>query len=353
MPRERWEQWSAPWSRPGRRTVLLAGVVLWSMGAAPSAMAASKPPLPGITVPALGHSVRSSGALPGAGGTPLSGIFAVKAGSCSGGTVSGSTFRMVTPTGNAQSGPWVGNADSPCSDNTYSPLAPGTDGGLSTTGYQPEPNPPFDSGGNGKASAITQPTKFFGVNFALSTNAKDPQTGANTTVPSIVNNAGTLSGDLRALGVAWNNQQFNQGSPKPDGSHPGLTAGPTGTYDPSSGAFTLDWTSTIVGGPFNNFTGKWHFEGTFKSASASSTTPGSASSGATASGTPAGSSAASPSSSASSSSGTQASSTASSGSVANTGPTFPAWPGAVLFALGMGGLLLRRRVGVPAPRGAP
>ena len=28
----------------------------------------------------------------------------------------------------------------------------------------------------------------------------------------------------------------------------------------------LEWSSTIVGGPFNNFTGTWHFEGTFEPA---------------------------------------------------------------------------------------
>jgi hypothetical protein len=47
---------------------------------------------------------------------------------------------------------------------------------------------------------------------------------------------------------------------------PGLTAGPTGTYDSATKKFTLDWTSQIVGGPVNNFTGTWHLEGTFDKA---------------------------------------------------------------------------------------
>ena len=36
----------------------------------------------------------------------------------------------------------------------------------------------------------------------------------------------------------------------------------TGTYNADTKAYTLDWTSQIVGGPFNNFSGHWHLEGT-------------------------------------------------------------------------------------------
>ena len=61
----------------------------------------------------------------------------------------------------------------------------------------------------------------------------------------------------------WNRQYFNQGSPKPDGSKPGITSPVTGTFDAKTRAFTLEWTSSIVGGPFNGFTGQWHLEGTY------------------------------------------------------------------------------------------
>jgi hypothetical protein len=44
---------------------------------------------------------------------------------------------------------------------------------------------------------------------------------------------------------------------------PGITAAPTGTIDPATGAFVLEWSSQIVGGAFNDFTGVWHMEGTF------------------------------------------------------------------------------------------
>ena len=75
-----------------------------------------------------------------------------------------------------------------------------------------------------------------------------------------------LSGDLKALDASWNNQNLNQGSPKPDGSKPGLTKAVSGTYDSKTRKFVLEWASQIVGGPFNDFTAFWHFEGTFEPA---------------------------------------------------------------------------------------
>jgi hypothetical protein len=52
----------------------------------------------------------------------------------------------------------------------------------------------------------------------------------------------------------------------PQGAKPGLTAGPTGTYDAATKRYVLEWSSQIVGGPFNNFTGIWHLEGVFEPA---------------------------------------------------------------------------------------
>jgi hypothetical protein len=196
-------------------------------------------------------------------GEQLKGLFKLDPAACSGGAVKGSYFRMIQPGGN-QNGPWVENNDSACSDKTYTDLAPGKDGGLSTMGHQPNSNPDFDAGGNGLNDKITSPKGFFGTKFATSTNGKDPQTGGNAPVPSILNDKGKLSGNVSAFAAHWNRQHFNQGSPKPDNSKPGLTTGPSGTFDNATKRFTLDWTSTIVGGPFNNFTGKWHFEGVFQ-----------------------------------------------------------------------------------------
>ena len=71
------------------------------------------------------------------------------------------------------------------------------------------------------------------------------------------------SGQITAWDAQWKGLSFNQGAPKADGTFPGSTALPTGTYDAATGHYVLTWTSVIVGGPFGGFIGEWHLEGTF------------------------------------------------------------------------------------------
>jgi hypothetical protein len=204
--------------------------------------------------------------VPTANGEDLKGLFRLDPADCGGGAASGTYFRMIQPGGSAD-GPFIENNSSACADKTYTDLQPGKDGGLSTAAHQPHPEPAFDPGGNGVNDRITMPKGFFGRNFSTATNPTDPQTSTAAPVPTVTHDgSGKLGGNMSAFAAAYGNQHFNQGSPKPDGSNPGLTAGPTGTYDSASRRFTLEWSSTIVGGPFNNFTGKWHFEGTFEPA---------------------------------------------------------------------------------------
>jgi hypothetical protein len=207
------------------------------------------------------ETVSGSGSAEGA----LEGTFAIDAGECSDASVTkGSWFRMVQPGGTVADGPFVINGDSPCGDTTWTPLSPGSDGGLTTGTYQPQPAEAFDADGNGAATAITQPQTWFAVNFAIATNETDPQTNTKTSVPQLTAENGKLSGDLSAWAAAWNGQHFNQGAPKPGGDMPGETRAPTGTYDDSSGFYSLEWSSQIIGGPVNNFTGVWHLEGTYE-----------------------------------------------------------------------------------------
>jgi hypothetical protein len=197
-----------------------------------------------------------------AAGGELVGTFAVRAGTCAP-TPAGSYFRMILPTGTVD-GPFLDNSDSTCGDKSFTPLTGGSDGGLVTGGYQPAPDPGFDGSGNSLAGRIIRPVRFFGVDFGASTDPTDLQTATPVPVPVLRAVGGALSGELSAVDATWNRQVFNQGGPKPDGSHPGNTTDPTGTFDAATGAFTLTWASTIVGGPFNNFTGVWHLEGTFR-----------------------------------------------------------------------------------------
>ncbi|WP_068271760.1 hypothetical protein [Aldersonia kunmingensis] len=221
----------------------------------------------------------------------LVGLFRLTPGAVDGDRVSGTWFRMVQPGGTPESGPYMPNGDSVVPGGTATLLEPGTEGGLRTGGYQSEPNPAFAEG-NSLAGSITKPTKFFAVEFGTSTNPIDPQTQRGVVAPSVVNKGGELTADVSAWAASWNNQEFNQGAPKPPAKAgpevpvaaqvkqvwdwvaqkwldlPSDTAasGPpaTGTYDPDSKRFTLEWTSLIVDGPFNGFTGVWHLEGVFE-----------------------------------------------------------------------------------------
>jgi hypothetical protein len=209
---------------------------------------------------ACGSSNKSSSA-PNA--NALVGLFRISAGQCASTPATGSSFRMVQPGGTAAAGPYVSNPDSTCADQTTTPLSPGGDGGLRTGAFQTQPEPAFGADGGSKSGAVITPQAFFAVVFGASTNARDPQTGATVAAPTVTRSGFSLQGDLSAFSVSWNQQHFNQGAPKPGGS---ATDGAKGTFDEATGAYSLDWTSRIEGGPFNGFTGVWHLEGGFERA---------------------------------------------------------------------------------------
>lgn len=199
-----------------------------------------------------------------AGARPLVGTFHLAAGACTAAGATGTYFRMIDPGGTIENGKFFGNPDSKCADKSFSVQSAGTDGGLITGTYQPSAGKPFDATGNALADRITKPGSFTAIKFGISTNEVDPQTNKKVAAPSIsVDGNGKLSGQITAWSAAWNNLYFNQGSPKPDGSRPGLTSPITGTYDATTHKFVLTWASQVVGGPFNGFTGYWHLEGTF------------------------------------------------------------------------------------------
>ncbi|MBL8779211.1 MAG: hypothetical protein JNK12_25025 [Acidimicrobiales bacterium] len=195
----------------------------------------------------------------------LVGTFGIDPGT-DGAEVTGSYFRMVQSGGTVADGPFVPNGDSTATDQTYTLLEPGTDGGLTTGAFQPGPDPLFDADGNALADAIIQPVTFFGVSFSITTSDTDPESGDPVTEVTITDEDGTLTGQTTAVTAAYGGQEFNQGAPKPDGSSPGETTAVSGTYDAETGAYTLDWASQIVGGSFDGFTGVWHLEGTFTAA---------------------------------------------------------------------------------------
>ncbi|MGD0393014.1 MAG: hypothetical protein ABSC41_10260 [Acidimicrobiales bacterium] len=227
----------------------------------------------------------------GGGSRQLIGLFRLTPGTDVSGQLAGSWFRMLEPGGTVAKGKYMRNAASPADGGLATLLTPGTAGGLRTGGYQSQPAPAFDTGGNSLADSILQPTTFFGVKFSVSTNRTDLQTKTVVPPPTIVLRNGKLAANLASWAASWNKQNFNQGAPKPVqstaakspgqaqaqrawdwvsqrwlGAVPKATItgnGATGTIDLSTGRFTLEWTSLIVGGPFNGFTGIWHLQGVY------------------------------------------------------------------------------------------
>lgn len=278
-------------------------------------------------------------------GTALVGVFSVTSGSCSGSTVSGSYFRMIQPGGNATSGPFISNGSSTCSGaQTYTPLSAGTEG-LSTQAFEPFGSNPA------AADAITQPAQFFGSAFADATETPDHQSGASVPLPSIQTSAsGQLSGQVTAFQAYYNSAYYNQGAPKPSGAAGITSAGVSGTYNASTGAYTLNWVSTIEGGSFNGFSGSWHLTGVFhpSSSAVSSSPPPSSGAG---SGSSSGSSSGSTGSTSSAPSTTGGAAPSATGTLAFTGPAIPFGVPGVLALLGLTGWAASRRLGRPL-RGA-
>jgi hypothetical protein len=198
----------------------------------------------------------------------LNGIFKLTPATDAGAVIKGSWFEMLDPEEGGIRKP-LPNGNSPLANQDYTPVSPGTSGGLSTSAFQPAPSPAFSEviagkeRGNAIANAIMQPQSFFGFNFSVVSEATDRQTAEADPIPSIVDTGGHLSGQVTAWSVGWNGEWFNQGSPKPNGSLPNGTTAVSGTYDASTGAYVLEWRSLIVKGPFNGFLGAWHLEGTY------------------------------------------------------------------------------------------
>ena len=137
-------------------------------------------------------------------------------------TVAGSYFRMIFPT-----------AAWPTASSSTTPTPParqdlhvgpaGRQGGLVTGTYQPNPTPALNAraarGGQHRAAA-----ELHGDRLLHRHRQGDPQTGDHVPAPSLSVAGGKISGQLEAWSASWNKLYFNQGSPKPGGATPGLTA---------------------------------------------------------------------------------------------------------------------------------
>ena len=71
----------------------------------------------------------------------LIGLFRLTPGAADGDELTGTWFRMLQPGGDAETGPYMRNADSTADGGEATLLAPGTSGGLRSAGYQSKPDP--------------------------------------------------------------------------------------------------------------------------------------------------------------------------------------------------------------------
>lgn len=207
----------------------------------------------------------------------LEGVFGIDPGICGNlGPESGSWFRMIEPGGNSLQGPFITNFDSMCPNQQYSLLSPGTIG-LRAGKFQKHPRPAFDAATNGLANEIVGPTRFYSVNFALSSEDINPLTATSLPPPRFwtINESATkdssdwtLMASLQSLFIAWNGEFIEQGAPHPEGFVGGTTS-PRGSINLETGRYYIDWKSEVSSGPFAGSVGQWHLEGIYTSGDAS------------------------------------------------------------------------------------
>lgn len=85
---------------------------------------------------------------------------------------------------------------------------------------------------------------------ATTPNANPAVTGGPIPTATVDTTAGTITADLSAWTANWGITNFNQGAPAV-----------TGTWDKSTGAYDISWSSTVVGGAFAGQTGNWSLQG--------------------------------------------------------------------------------------------
>lgn len=117
-------------------------------------------------------------------------------------------------------------------------------------------------GSNTAAGTLTN-FLFFGTPVFTFTAASDPGIAGGGPAPSGTADAttGTIAMDMSSFFASWNGTDFSQGGQA------------TGTYNGSTGDYSMNWSSTIVGGSFNGQTGYWHLSGVASLAAAPAPAP--------------------------------------------------------------------------------
>jgi hypothetical protein len=216
-------------------------------------------------VAALGAPAGCGGAAKAAAPQHLDGVFRIAPGACASGhrKPSGSYLIVVS----AARSRAVRNPRSTCGDHDYTLLRPGTEGGLTTGRFQPEPSPAFDAHRDSTATHLIAPVAFGPYRLGFATNRRDEQDAPNGApaypAPSAIVSEGTLDVDLRSLVMTYaGNAEATCRQSYGVGCWNLGSRSAQGTYDASTRRFTIDWLTGESFVPTGDSI-EVHLEGTF------------------------------------------------------------------------------------------
>jgi hypothetical protein len=197
-----------------------------------------------VAVAALGTAAGCGGSAKAAAPTHLNGLFRIAPGRCAGGhgKPSGSYLIVIS----AARSRAVRNPRNRCANHVYTLLRPGTEGGLTTGRFQPEPSPAFDARRNSTATHLIAPVAFGPYLLGFATNSRDEQDAPSGApaypAPSAIDENGTLDLDLRSLVMTYaGNANATCRQSYGVGCWNLGSRSAQGTYDAATHHFIIDW----------------------------------------------------------------------------------------------------------------
>jgi hypothetical protein len=189
----------------------------------------------------------------------LAGTLRLSPVSCRDGTPNGSFFEVT------DGGISYKNADSTCDGGVVTLLPPGT-AGIPLGSFAADPDPTFAANGDSRSNLVIQPTSYDGHKLGIGTSPYDVQDAPTGPLayppPQALVQGSTLTVDLRSLDVTFEGVPGSTcASAEGQGCWEEGTKAASGTFDPVTHQFTLNW---LAG---QGFTGQavgivFHLQGT-------------------------------------------------------------------------------------------
>src|SRR3954451_20774676 len=158
-----------------------------------------------VVVAGLGFAAGCGGSVKAATPNRLVGLFKISAGHCSSSRAKPTgSYLIVVAAAQARA---VRNPRGGCANSDYTPLRPGTDGGLETGSFQGQPRPTFDANRNSTAGRLIAPAFFGRYRLGFATDTRDEQGAPGGAppypVPTALDSAVSLTVDLRSLVMTY------------------------------------------------------------------------------------------------------------------------------------------------------